>query len=257
MNLDIELEDRTLNVDVPPLEAAFIELFSQKGAPHAILGCCRTKPPCLDVWTLDELIHSVGDVHRSAAVKALTTWVNLGVLKEQTENSFVLLERAEAGVEMKDIQPSESYLPPLEWRESDLISCLQRPRLLLTFPPCKRSNSSKRSRCGYIGRYAYSSLSGWAAAFFEPLLMISALAYCATVHRRHAHEPRNASPRPNTNNAQVRAWLRPKYRAAWLVYGGCEKRRFGAPCERAVEVEQVKWWWDEKARCLCVRCSVQ
>lgn len=29
-HLEIELEDRTLEVDVPPLEAAFIELFSQK-----------------------------------------------------------------------------------------------------------------------------------------------------------------------------------------------------------------------------------
>jgi anaphase-promoting complex subunit 2 len=30
VQLEIELEDRTLEVDVPPLEAAFIELFSQK-----------------------------------------------------------------------------------------------------------------------------------------------------------------------------------------------------------------------------------
>ena len=30
VQLEIELEDRTLEVDVPPLEAAFIELFSEK-----------------------------------------------------------------------------------------------------------------------------------------------------------------------------------------------------------------------------------
>ena len=30
VQLEIELEDRKLEVDVPPLEAAFIELFSQK-----------------------------------------------------------------------------------------------------------------------------------------------------------------------------------------------------------------------------------
>jgi anaphase-promoting complex subunit 2 len=30
VHLNIELEDRTLNIEVPPLEAAFIELFSQK-----------------------------------------------------------------------------------------------------------------------------------------------------------------------------------------------------------------------------------
>jgi hypothetical protein len=30
VQLEIELEDRTLEVDVPPLEAAFIELLSEK-----------------------------------------------------------------------------------------------------------------------------------------------------------------------------------------------------------------------------------
>jgi len=30
VQLEIELEDRTLEVDVPPLEAPFIELFSEK-----------------------------------------------------------------------------------------------------------------------------------------------------------------------------------------------------------------------------------
>ncbi|KAF8964931.1 hypothetical protein BDZ97DRAFT_1904250 [Flammula alnicola] len=49
----LELEDQTLEVDVPPLEAAFIELFSQK-----------------TLWTLEELIAAVGSVARSAALKA-------------------------------------------------------------------------------------------------------------------------------------------------------------------------------------------
>jgi len=30
VHLDVELEDRTISADVPPLEAAIIELFSQK-----------------------------------------------------------------------------------------------------------------------------------------------------------------------------------------------------------------------------------
>jgi len=37
----------------------------------------------------------VGDIDWSAAFKALVTWVNLGVLKENPENMFVLLERVE------------------------------------------------------------------------------------------------------------------------------------------------------------------
>jgi hypothetical protein len=34
VQLEIELEDRTLEMDAPPLEAAFIELFSEKGNSH-------------------------------------------------------------------------------------------------------------------------------------------------------------------------------------------------------------------------------
>jgi len=63
---------------VAPLEAAFIELFSEKS-----------------VWSLDSLLPRVGSVNRSSALKALATWVDLGVLKEDTENSFRLLEVAE------------------------------------------------------------------------------------------------------------------------------------------------------------------
>jgi anaphase-promoting complex subunit 2 len=44
---------------------------------------------------MDELIAGVGSVDRTAALKALVTWVDLGVLKEDTENKFRLLETAE------------------------------------------------------------------------------------------------------------------------------------------------------------------
>lgn len=45
---------------------------------------------------MDALIPRVGSVDRSSALKALATWVDLGVIKEDTEHSFRLLERAEA-----------------------------------------------------------------------------------------------------------------------------------------------------------------
>lgn len=44
---------------------------------------------------MDDLIPRVGSVDRSSALKALETWVDLGVLKEDVENSFRLLEIAE------------------------------------------------------------------------------------------------------------------------------------------------------------------
>ncbi|KAF8157822.1 hypothetical protein B0H34DRAFT_656905 [Crassisporium funariophilum] len=80
VQVELELEDRVVEVDVPPLEAAFIELFSQKG-----------------VWTLEELIVAVGSIDRGSAIKALSTWVDHGVLKEDPENTFNLLEKAEEG----------------------------------------------------------------------------------------------------------------------------------------------------------------
>ncbi|KAI0045093.1 ubiquitin-protein ligase [Auriscalpium vulgare] len=79
VNLDIQLQDRTITADVPPLEAAFIELFSEK-----------------DSWSVEELISRVGAVERGVAVKALLTWVDLGVLKEEEGHTFRLLETADS-----------------------------------------------------------------------------------------------------------------------------------------------------------------
>lgn len=78
VHLEVELEDRTLDVDVTPLEAAFLELFSTQ-----------------DVWKLEDLMQAVGNVDRSSAVKALSTWANMGVVKEQEDGTFILLEHAE------------------------------------------------------------------------------------------------------------------------------------------------------------------
>jgi anaphase-promoting complex subunit 2 len=44
---------------------------------------------------MDELIGGVGAVDRTAALKALITWIDLGVLKEDEENTFRLLEVTE------------------------------------------------------------------------------------------------------------------------------------------------------------------
>lgn len=44
---------------------------------------------------MDELIAGVGSVDKAAALKALLTWVDLGVLKEDGEGTFRLLEVAE------------------------------------------------------------------------------------------------------------------------------------------------------------------
>lgn len=53
----------------------------------------------LAVWTLEDLIATVGSIDRGAAIRALSTWVDHGVLKEDPENTFILLEKAEAGLD--------------------------------------------------------------------------------------------------------------------------------------------------------------
>ncbi|TBU44447.1 hypothetical protein BD309DRAFT_958345 [Dichomitus squalens] len=77
ISLEIELQDRTINAEVPPLEAAIIELFSSK-----------------DTWDVAELAAEM-KVDKTAAIKALLTWVDLGVLKEEDVNHYKLLEVAE------------------------------------------------------------------------------------------------------------------------------------------------------------------
>ena len=84
-----------MDVSVPPLEAAFIELFTKQSTVS--VSCCLDDAnfPFLDIWTLDELINSVGAIDKSSALKALMTWVDLGVLKEVSEDTFQLLELSE------------------------------------------------------------------------------------------------------------------------------------------------------------------
>lgn len=85
---------------MPPLEAAFIELFSEK-----------------DVWTVDELVLRSGSVNRNAAVKALATWVDMHVLKEDSEGVFRLLSVTEGptpGSRPQAPKPAEAgELPPV------------------------------------------------------------------------------------------------------------------------------------------------
>ncbi|PCH40122.1 ubiquitin-protein ligase [Wolfiporia cocos MD-104 SS10] len=97
ITLDVVLKDRTINACVPPLDAAFLELFSTK-----------------DRWTVDELIAAVGSVDRTAALKALSTWVDIGILKEEEDNQYRLLEVAEAESDIVHKPPPTRPVPAAE-----------------------------------------------------------------------------------------------------------------------------------------------
>ncbi|KAI0699322.1 hypothetical protein C8T65DRAFT_719807 [Cerioporus squamosus] len=77
ISLDIELQDRTVSAEVPPVEAAVIEHFSTK-----------------DTWDVADLATEM-KVERAAALKAVLTWVDLGVLKEEDAGVYKLLVVAE------------------------------------------------------------------------------------------------------------------------------------------------------------------
>ncbi|KAH7904718.1 ubiquitin-protein ligase [Hygrophoropsis aurantiaca] len=124
VSLALELDDRTVEADVPPLEAAFIELFGGAGAGGEEAGGGDAKTDT-DTWTVDALIARVGSVSRSAALKALGTWVDLGVLKEEHrggedgETVFRLLHVREEGDEAgrvhvgKSAREAEEELAPM------------------------------------------------------------------------------------------------------------------------------------------------
>ncbi|KAF9783259.1 ubiquitin-protein ligase [Thelephora terrestris] len=81
ITLEVELQDRTIEAEVTPLEAAVIGLFGEK-----------------DRWTTEALTSSVGGtIEESAMTKALNKWVNLGVIKENEGGEFILLEIQEEG----------------------------------------------------------------------------------------------------------------------------------------------------------------
>jgi anaphase-promoting complex subunit 2 len=119
LNLEIELDDRTIEAEVPPLEAAFIELFSEQGETFiyytllVLTGCCP------DEWSVSDLITKVGSIERAAAIKALSTWIELGVLKEDTVDHYRLLKTAETvsrltrGAGRQPAAAVEEELPPV------------------------------------------------------------------------------------------------------------------------------------------------
>lgn len=95
IQLELTLQDRTVSADVPPLEAAFIELFSEKGTCLSPRCSVPSLTMRVDTWPIDELRAKVGNVDRISAGKALATWVELGVLRAEGDGTYRLLEVAE------------------------------------------------------------------------------------------------------------------------------------------------------------------
>ncbi|QRW00465.1 cullin family [Ceratobasidium sp. AG-Ba] len=78
ISLDVELEDRTISADATPLEAAVIELFSEKAT-----------------WNLSELAPKLGLAESALVRPATESWASRGVLKSLGNGEYQLLERSE------------------------------------------------------------------------------------------------------------------------------------------------------------------
>lgn len=104
VQLDIELEDRTVSTEVLPLEAALIELFSERGGYCRRLSNLSSSYYIPAVWQFDDLVKAAGSLNRGVVIKGLATWVDLGVLKEDPENTFVLLEREEQALSSSNLR---------------------------------------------------------------------------------------------------------------------------------------------------------
>jgi len=67
------------------------------------------------IWVLDDLIEAVGPADRSASLKALSIWVDHGILIEDPEFTFNLLEKADlgdSGIRERDLSRLGMFMSP-------------------------------------------------------------------------------------------------------------------------------------------------
>ncbi|KAJ9112443.1 hypothetical protein QFC20_002231 [Naganishia adeliensis] len=92
--IEVQLQDRRLEVEVTLLQAAVLEAFS-KQCPSVYFKWIPTKrlTGCpADRMTLDALTKRLRHKDQSQVQHAADYWVNVGVLHTETDGSFVLLE---------------------------------------------------------------------------------------------------------------------------------------------------------------------
>ncbi|KAK4057900.1 hypothetical protein OIO90_001119 [Microbotryomycetes sp. JL221] len=82
VNITVDLKDRSLTLDVTPLQSAVLEMFSQQ-----------------EIWTTDDLSIELMLMDMSMIRNALYFWNNKGVLKQLPDDTWQLLEFKDAAEE--------------------------------------------------------------------------------------------------------------------------------------------------------------
>lgn len=106
VNLTIELKDRTLQLDVSPLQASLLELFNQEGVSDSLwlffsMFQGLTSPPLrrADTWSTEDLGIELRLTDFTAIRNGLYFWNNQGVLKSLPEDQWKLLEEKDQAEE--------------------------------------------------------------------------------------------------------------------------------------------------------------
>ena len=181
----------------------------------------------VDTWTVDELVAVVGSIDRAAAIKALTTWVDLGVLKDEGGGLYRLLEVAEDGSATSSSVPRPGTLCVCGKYDDDTDCALV--RVVEEVPAVLTVEQQQAEQMKVYWKVCARAL----------LLPGTDANATLVVHRGHAHESRDAASGSNTNDAEVRAGVRPDDRAAGSVHGGSTEGGPGHGLQWYVEAEQT------------------
>jgi len=98
VNLSLSLQDRTIDVAVPPIQAAIIGAFDgDRGTRKQTILCVFSRPFFfLASATLNELANELG-MNPTSLQKRIAFWVQKGVLKEDPPNTYTIVEVLASG----------------------------------------------------------------------------------------------------------------------------------------------------------------
>jgi anaphase-promoting complex subunit 2 len=82
VDVEIKLEDRIVAAEVPPLSAAFAELFSEKCTYSLMFMSPVPGLTSAARWSISELMERVNVKDKSTAITAIEPWLELSVLDE-------------------------------------------------------------------------------------------------------------------------------------------------------------------------------
>ena len=152
---------------------------------------------------MQDLVATLGSVERPAIVKALVTWVELGVLKEDSESVFKLLNVAavDASSRTAQKQPGARLIKPRSpWVQSSPRVCFTAVVVEEVLPVMTVQQQQAEQM------KVFWKVSQTVTLDLVLKVVLTGVVF-AVVHRRHAEEPWVAAARQDSADAQICTWL--------------------------------------------------